>query len=224
MYKTIERQDQNQLMKETEFDKDLKKAITAEKRKEQKEYLRSLETSLSEPQKTSQRSNWLIAASIAIVIGLASTFFLWNQDSSVDELYDTYFAPYGNVVAPIVRDQSTVSKKAHAFAQYEQGEYLKAIEAFDALVDQDSLDIITSNFYKANAFLQLDEWDTAKKLLLQVVDQNKEWKEESLWYLALASLKLKQIDSAKSYLLRLQKLDENAFKKKEINDLLDSLD
>ena len=209
-------------MKETEFDENLKKAITAEQRKEQKEFLRSLETSLSEADEPSRKFNWRIAASVALLVGLASTFFLWDSSPSNDELYSTYFQPYANVIEPIVRDQGSLSKKAQVFALYEQGEYEKAIDGFDAPELQDSLSVTTIRFYKANAYLKLKEYEKAKSLLLQVVDQNNEWKEESQWYLALLSLKSGNIDTTISYLKELQK-NSSVFKN-EVNDLLKTLE
>lgn len=211
-------------MKENEFDQHLKKAIIAEKRKESKEFLHSLENSLSASKVPRKEFNWRIAASIAVLIGFAGAFFLWNLAPSKDTIYSSYFQPYNNVVAPIVRDQANLSEKAKAFALYEQGSYRKAIDGFEVLSAKDSLSPATLNFYKANAYMQLQEFEKAKSLLQMVVDEHKEWKAESLWYLALISLKLEDIDTAKSYLNRLQQSNENAFKKKEVDDLLNTLD
>ena len=210
-------------MKETEFDKDVKKAITAEHRKELKDDLRSLEDSLAKSQQGSRKFNWRIAASIAVLIGLGSWFVLFNQEPSPEALYNQYFSPYENVVAPIVRDQVNLSKKAQAFANYEQGLYQKAIDGLDALTAQDSLDVSSINFYKANAYLKLFQFEQAKLLLEQVVDQSKEWKAESLWYLALISLKLNDIEASLSQLKRLQEID-SVFKSKEIEHLLEQLE
>ena len=211
-------------MKETEFDENVKNAITAEKRKEQKEYLRSLEASLSESKESPKRFNWRIAASITLIVGLASTFFLWNSSPSNDELYNTYFQPYANVIEPVVRDQVNPTKRAQVFADYEQGKYQKALEGLYTLTLQDSISFSTISFYQANVYLELKEFDKAKNLFQTVVDQNKEWKEESLWYLGLTSLKLNDVIDAKSYLQRLQQSNKSAFKKEEVEIILNSLD
>ena len=208
-------------MKDAEFDKDVKKAITAEKRKEQKEFLRSLEDSLLESDQPSKGFNWRIAASVAVLVGLVSSFFLFNQTPSSDELYDVYFTPYSNVVAPVVRHQVSLSKKATAFAEYEKGNYEEAIKQFGLLTAEDSLETSTRDFYMANAYLQLNEFEAAKKLLQQVVDQNKEWKDESTWYLALISLKMNNRDTSISYLKELQQ-NSDVFKSK-VDSLLISL-
>lgn len=212
-------------MGDLEFDKQLKKAITAQKRKEQKEYLQSLEASIDEPEQPSKKFNWRIAASIAVFISVGSYFFLFDQSPSNDELYNTYFSPYENVIEPIVRNQTSDTKKVRVFAFYEEGEYEKAIEGFDSFNSQDSLSTATINFYKANAHLQLKELIEAQTLFTEITTStSNEWKEESLWYLALISLKLENSSSAVDYLQRLQKQKNQVFKKEEVKTLLNILD
>ena len=203
-------------MQEQEFDKHLKQAIKTEERKIQKDYLRSLESSLNNSKK---KFNWRIAASITIIIGLSGYFLLFNKSLSNDELFSTYFSPYENVVAPIVRDQITLSKKAQAFRLYEQGNYIKAIDGFNELTTLDSIDVATINFYKANAYLELKKYENAKDYFSQA-SQNKEWENESFWYLALISIKLNDKDSALNYL---KKLENQSYKRKEIKDLMNIL-
>lgn len=203
-------------MEDREFDKHLKKAITTEERKLQKAYLRFVETSL----KTSKKKfNWLIAASIVMLLGLVSYFALFNQSLSNDELYANYFSPYENVVEPIVRDKVKPTKKAEVFSLYEQGEYEKALEKFNQLTPQDAIDFATINFYKANIYLQLKQFEKAKNLFSKTKN-NKEWHQESLWYLALISIKLNDSDASLEYL---HKLNTKAFKNKEVKELINSL-
>ena len=139
-------------------------------------------------------------------------------------MYDTYFYPYENIVAPIVRDQGKLSKKAAVFSQYEQGNYKNAIDGFNQLSTKDSIDIVTINFYKANAYLQLNEFEKAQNLFYQIVEiDDKEWKQESIWYLALISLKLDDVVAAKKYLQQLKNQHQHTFKSKEVKTLLKKL-
>lgn len=207
-------------MKDNEFDKHLKKAITAEERKQQKRYLKSIEASLGSIKKN-KKFNWRVAATILFLIGLSSYFVLFNQSLSNDDLYANYFYPYENVVEPIVRDQVKLSKKAQVFGLYERGEYQKAIEGFNQLRPKDSIDVATINFYKANSYLQLQQFEKAKPLFFEIAqNKNKEWQAESLWYLGLISLKLNEVDAAKNYF---KKLKNQPFKNKEVNDLLEEI-
>ena len=210
-------------MEDLEFDKNLQKAITAEERKLQKAYLQSLESSLGDKNQK-KKFNWRVAASIAVLVGLGSYFLLFNSSTSNEDLYDTYFYPYENIVAPIVRDQGKLSKKAAVFSQYEQGNYKNAIDGFNQLSTKDSIDIVTINFYKANAYLQLNEFEKAQNLFYQIVEiDDKEWKQESIWYLALISLKLDDVVAAKKYLQQLKNQHQHTFKSKEVKDLINTL-
>ena len=210
-------------MEEKEFDKNLKKIITSQERKLQKKYLRSIEASLINTNK-SKKFNWLIAASIGLFIGLGSYLFLFNNSLSNEEIYNTYFSPYANVVEPIVRDKVNLSKKAEAFSLYERGEYKKAIKSFNLLSDKDSINTATLNFYKANTYIKLNEFEKAKNLFHKVIESNsKEWKQESMWYLALIDIKLNNIDTAKTHLQNLQKQNKQAFKTEEIKTILSNL-
>ena len=204
-------------MENQEFDTHLKRAITAEERKLQKTYLRSIETSLKNSKK---KFNWQIAASIVIIIGLGSYFMILNQSLSNDDLYANYYSPYENIVEPIVRDQVKLSKKGQAFSLYEQGEYKKALEKFNQLTSQDSIDVATLNFYKASTHLHLKAFEKAKNLFSQT-QKNKEWSQESLWYLALISIKLNDTDAAFKYLQELK--DKDTFKNEEVKELINLL-
>lgn len=203
-------------MENQEFNKHLKKAITTEERKLQKAYLHSIESSLKTPKKN---FNWRIAASIILLIGLGSYFMFFNQSLSNDELYTKYFYPYENVVEPVVRDQIKLSKKAQVFNLYEQGEYEKAIVKFNELTPKDSIDMATLNFYKANTYLQLKQFEKAK-ILFSKTQKDKEWNQESLWYLALISIQLNETETALEYL---NKLSKKTFKTKEVKVLINSL-
>jgi tetratricopeptide (TPR) repeat protein len=205
-------------MEDLEFDKNLKKAITAEERKRQKVYLQSIEDTIEAPKP--KRTNWWVAASIVIVVGFSVYFALFNQSLSNEALYSKYFYPYENVVVPIVRDRVNQTNKAKAFSFYEQGEYQKAIDGFIQLTTNDSIDVATITFYKANTYLQLKQFEKAKTLFSQVVE-NKEWEAESLWYLALTSIKLTDTEAALKYLQKLK--NKKTFKYEEVKELIDLL-
>ncbi|SDR92354.1 hypothetical protein SAMN05216503_1405 [Polaribacter sp. KT25b] len=207
-------------MENKEFDKNLKKAITLQKRKELKSYIQSVENSIAKPKKY----NWLLVASIALLIGLSS-FYLFNSKSlSNNELYNLHFTPYENVIEPIVRDKVNKSKKAFAFSLYEQGKYLKAIESFNKLTEKDSIEANTLLFFKANAYLQLEEFKKSEILFHKIlINDNKEWKNESLWYLALISLKQDKKDAAITFLDKLQRQQKLNFKTEEIKIILNNI-
>ena len=209
-------------MEDLEFDKNLKKAITAEERKRQKAYLQSVENTIQEPK--SKKTNWWIAASIIVIIGLSGYFALYNQSISNEELYSEYFTPYRNTVVPIVRNDTKPTKKTTAFENYETGKYAEAIALLNQLTIKDSIDNNTLNFYKANAYLQLEKPQEAINSLLKISDNDTKWQEERLWYLSLTSLKIDAIEDAKKYLTYLKANNSKGFKSKKIDRLLENLD
>lgn len=209
-------------MSDLEFDKNLKKAITAEQRNLQRKYLQNIETSLKTEKK--RNFNWRIAASIAILVGFSSFFLLINNTPSNNELYNNYFSAYENVVEPIVRDQTELTEKAKVFRQYEIGDYKNAITGFNKLSAKNTSEITTHNFYKANAYLQLEEFEKAKTLFnLIIQNKNEEWQAESLWYLSLIAIKENDKNSALEFLQKIKKENKKEFKNKEIEDLLNNL-
>jgi len=205
-------------MEDLEFQKNLKKVITLSERKKQKNFLKSVETSVAKPKKL----NWFIAASVFALISLAGYFVVDNQTVSNQELYAENFTPYRNIVVPIVRNDSEKTTKIIAFTKYETKEYTEAIALFNQLETDKSVDKNTILFYKANAYLQLNKPKEAIKNLLQISSDSK-WKEEKLWYLALASLKIEQQEDAKKYLMSLNLDNEKGFKSKETDKLLKQL-
>ena len=209
-------------MEDLEFDKNLKKAITAEERKLQKAYLQSLESSLDD-KNLKKKFNWRVAASIIALISLSGYFIVNNNGASNQELYAENFTPYRNIVVPIVRDNVEKSKKNIAFTKYEIGAYHEAILLFNQLEKQDALDANTINFYKANAYLKIGKANEAIKSLLQIT-KNSNWEEERLWYLALASLKIEKTKDAKKYLSTLKITNTKSFKTKEVDELLKQID
>lgn len=208
-------------MEDKEFDKHLKKAITTEERKQQKLFLQSVEaTIITKPKKT----NWFVAASVILLVGFAGYFYMTHSTLTNEKLYKDLYLPYENVISPIVRSKDKLSKKQLAFAYYEEGIYKEAIIAFDYLTPNDSITISTIQFYKANAFLALDQLDNAKKIFTSVLTLNdKDWKTESKWYLALIALKQHKNQESKRYLLQIKQENPN-YNLKEIEDLLGFID
>ncbi|MFY9243848.1 MAG: hypothetical protein WAO74_12560 [Polaribacter sp.] len=210
-------------MEDFEFDKHLKKAITAAERKKQKVFLQSVEANVNKVIAKPTKINWFIAASIVAVISFSGYFVFGNQAVSNQELYAENFTPYRNIVVPIVRNDFEKTTKIIAFAKYETKEYTEAISLFNQLETDKSVDKNTIHFYKANAYLQLNKPKEAIKSLLKISDNSK-WQEEVLWYLALASLKTENQNDAKKYLLSLKSNNKKGFKSKEINKLLKQLE
>ena len=70
----------------------------------------------------------------------------------------------------------------------------------------------------------MNEFEKAQNLFYQIIEiDDKEWKQESIWYLALISLKLDDVVAAKKYLQQLKNQHQHTFKNKEVKDLISTL-
>ncbi|GAB3646102.1 hypothetical protein GCM10028791_05530 [Echinicola sediminis] len=185
---------------EVEFQKQLKAAIIREERANLKADLQSLDN----PTKTYSLRWWHVAAGVVLLIGLtwlASTMI----NPQPNHLYMTYFEPYPNVVAPVVRGDDNVEDdlKSHAFHLYDQGQYEKAVPVFEQLYRDGGKEYAL--LYQAVSLMASNRSLEAIPLL----DQH-DWTVEGRytevahWYLGLAFLDNQQIPKAKIYLQKVE--------------------
>lgn len=163
---------------------------------------------------------WSIAATVLVLIGLGSMFYL-NTLNSSEKLYAQYFEPYKNIVQPIVRGDAATTTKVRAFMAYDDGDYAQAIGYFDALLREEPIAIFA--LYKANAQLQINQTEAAINILTSDIKKTDSIYAEAQWYLALGYLKIEDQRAAKKSLNVLLESDSN-FKNKEAQELLKLLE
>lgn len=206
---------------EFEFQKELQVSLKKEERMEIKKMFSNLSTeNLKTETKVFQLRPWLAAASIALLVGLASWFYFFNApDFNTDELYAANFAPYDNVIHPIERGSQLEDLKTIAFTAYENEEYPKALKLFRELnIKYNDLYI---DFYSAMVLMQLNKQEEAIPLLESYVSKNGELIDRAHWYLALAYLKVGDKTNSKKQLRVL--IGKNNFKTKKAKELLKQL-
>lgn len=176
-----------------------------------------------ESKKTRTRSfrKYGIAASIALVLGLAG-FYLWNQSASTPQaLYAEYYEPYPNLYAPITRDGNEKNSLEEAFAHYELGKYQLALKGFNqALQKEVDHDVL---FYKAMALILLNRDPEAQKVLSTVEKNRTNYYPQTLWYQSLLFLKEGNTNQARAQLKKLTTL-KSGYKDEQVKSLLDELD
>lgn len=178
--------------KEVAFQKQLKAAITLEERSNLKSTLKNLE---KKPKSNSSRSWLYIAAGLLVLIGIS--FFFFNQNPTNEELYATYFEPYPNTVAPIVRSSSQQDSKQNAFASYENGDYKNASKLFGELGSTTQEEY--AFFYNAISLMMLNEDQDASRIL-ESTSWSDEYRGKADWYLSLSYIKQNQNEKAKTLL------------------------
>lgn len=206
---------------EFEFQTDVKRAVISA---EDEDFMKMLsdfdsEATDEKPQIKSFPTKWLVAASIALLVGV--TYFLtFNQSISTQELYAQNFEPYRNVVHPIVRGEEGADLKTKAFSAYQTGDYEKALPWFTELYTTEKESYYL--FYSANALIQLNRAAEAIPLLQEHLKTKDKRTDKSNWYLSMAYLQLDDTENAKKMLNLV--ITEGVYKVEEAKQLLNALD
>ena len=181
-----------------EYENSLKKAIKSHESDVLKSKLQEFELELNSKKTHAFNYRYLaVAASIVLLVGWFgyNTFFGTNYSN----LYQDNFTEYPNTVYTITRGDDDETLEREAFVAYETQNFETAIEKFDAVSETGAQDYIP--FYKAQAYLGLENTHQANVLLKQIVAENtSDFVAESIWYLALIAIKEKDKAQAKTYL------------------------
>ena len=161
---------------------------------------------------------WLpLAASFILLIGLASIFY--SRDTN--DLYDTYFDTYPNLILPTTRGgQENGGILEKAFFNYDRRQFEEANRAFETYLQNNKDSRIS--FYQAMGLMNSRKLEEAKKILVSVEkseNESFEYMQETRWYLALLYLREGNKENAVK-LLETNKAKESDFKLEETDDLL----
>lgn len=200
---------------EVEEYKNMKTAIKSSERNELKSRFQELERNRT---RKSWYGKFAIAASVIILFGVGSLFFL--KGTSGKELYADNFEIYPNVIAPITRSNEPTRKEYQYFVAYEKGEYSLAIAGFqEQLKVDDNQDI---RFYLGMALLNKGEKTKSLRELGKIKKEKTTFYPQALWYSALIYIEKEDFVNAHECLNELSKLN-TIYKKKEVNELLEEL-
>jgi tetratricopeptide (TPR) repeat protein len=184
--------------KEFDFENNLKKAFSLNERQALKQKLSSFDE--VKTVKINNKKWFYAAACLFAVIGFSVWFSL--QQPNNDELFNTYYQTYPNVVAPSVRGAEADNLKTKAFAAYDEGNYQTAVQLFAQIYKIDKSDYAL--LYQAVSLIELKELEAAKQTLTKFDDaKNSEYTPYYYWYLALVELKTNKKEKA---IVRLKEL------------------
>ncbi|MCK8522615.1 hypothetical protein M0D21_13605 [Aquimarina sp. D1M17] len=216
------RKEDTSFEQEVLFQEDAQKVLKAEEKANIKSLFNQYEEEITNNSSSKAKNKskfWLVAASLAILIGSAVWFSLQTSAVSSEELYANYFQPYKNVVHPLTRSVQEKDQKTIAFEAYENGDYDTAAHLFNQLFSSSKEPYYL--FYAANSLMQLNKMDDAIPLLEKHLTTQDTLNEKSVWYLALAYLRKNNIKEAKTYLNLI--ITEKKYNHKKAKELLDSL-
>lgn len=163
--------------------------------------LEAIETPPKEQEKRKFKylTKWnIVAASLALFIGLGSLMFLVNNKSSYsnEKVYSNYYKPYKMVVNTRSADANIDNMLVTALKSYEARDYHTALALFKQILDKDSTNI-TSNFYSGISNLEINEYGKANKNFTRVIKhKNNLFIEQSEWYLGFCYLMTNERDKA----------------------------
>lgn len=206
-----------EFLEEFTFRKNLKLAFQRNQRIELKEKLRIHES--QKQVKPTIQLNWKYVAAAILILGFG-TYFMMNSLQNSEDLYSQYYETYPNLVAPVVRgDNQDANLETKAFQAYENKEFKQAVALFSDLYKTNQKEYAL--FYQAMSYLEIEGQTQEAVSLLKNTDWSKEFKEKSLWYLALAQLKIQNTEEAKKSLQSLQDLGN--YRQDQVKQLLDQL-
>jgi len=217
-----------QFKKEFDFQKDLQQVISRDQRKDLKEVLQNFEKDRKPSVNLFNNSKeWLVAASIIIIVGLGFLFVKSNFYPSSEKLFAQNYEPYRNIVLPIERGENSNTIEHSAFVAYENGNYHKAINLFNSVPNKNEQYI---QFYKSMCYMSLNKTKEAIALLKTIADSNNKvnpennFAEIANWYLALSYLNTGETDKASKRFSMIANNRGNVYKKEESKKILNYLD
>jgi tetratricopeptide (TPR) repeat protein len=123
----------------------------------------------------------------AAVIALLLTYFTLLRDKqsyTPDALFASYFKEYNQIIE--MRDGIDSTGMFNiGIQQYKEGDWESAIHSLNQSKQNFQL---TASFYIGMCYLELKEYEKARKQLIEVVKHPNEFRQEAQWYLALAYL------------------------------------
>ena len=171
------------LAEELELTEDLIKAVEFNAARDLKHKLANLDRTTST---SINITAWYkIAASILLIFTVG--YLLFNNTSLTgDDIYNEHYSPYPNIVNPLSRSETTVN--ADGIILYEQEQYAEAVALLLAKLKSNNGND-TLNFYLAQSYLGLEEYENALNYL-ERVHNSSIFIEPATWYTGLVYLKL----------------------------------
>jgi tetratricopeptide (TPR) repeat protein len=142
---------------------------------------------------------WLAAASIVIIIGAVSMWYLASGNKN-ERLFAVYFHPDAGLISGMGVSDNYVFDRA--MIDYKTGKYEQAIDAWKELLQSNAAND-TLNYFIGAAYLALKDAKSAEIYLRKVTaDTTSLFTNEANWYLGLALLKQNKPEEALPYIQR----------------------
>ncbi|WP_103865390.1 tol-pal system YbgF family protein [Aquimarina sp. I32.4] len=179
----------SELQQETQKHREMHKILGDQDTLDFKEKLMRISANIHEEKQkvpsTKTYSYYLkIAASIAILIGIGTFWYLTNAKNQIQDLYKAYYEPFP--VEDIVRG-NTNKEIQHIIKNYTSHSYdsvIVALEKYPDIENQHQLQL-----YLGNSYLNTNCEEKAIPLFIKIKNKSKYY-EVAKWYLSLSYLKV----------------------------------
>ena len=216
------------LAKEVALQQDVMEGIDAYFSKGLKRNLQELEKEIRHNQTEVVRKkrrwfSWVTAIAASVLMVLLAGYFILFSKPDNQELFQAYYQPYPNIVAPAERSENGADEDTQPFRLYESGNYSAAIPAFEiALETAEEQEKPALHFYYGLSLLHLGKTAPAiEHLQLVSKQEDSPFALPAQWYQALAFLKNNDPVRAKAILEELRNSD-TIYQKKSM-ELLEEL-
>ena len=152
---------------------------------------------------------WMSIAALFMLVTIG--MWLWNtQTPTPDQLFAQHYEPYPNIVAPIVKSETSTKDYDLAFQLYEQQQYAEALQLFQQLPQDE-----TTEFYQALSFLGQHDFEKAIDQLVPITQNvDARFYQPVQWYLALTYLHAHQKEAAQALLMQIAMTNPHLFQSK----------
>lgn len=175
------------------------------------EYKQALET----PPSGFQLRRYLSIAATLTILAVAAIYFM--KPAGTDEIYDTYYSPYADVLS--TRGEAESQLLSEGMASYNAENYAVAAEKLGQFVESTSDPL--AFLYLGISYLELDQPALAVDML-QRAENVSYTAHQAKWYLGLSFLKLDNIEVAKSYFTWISE-NSNHYKSTQASEILSRL-
>ncbi len=149
------------------------------------------------PSKSFAKKNWLIAASVVLIVAMGSLFFL-NNNTKQEKLFAAYFNPEQGLISEMGTSDNYLFDRA--MVDYKVGDYGAALKTWENLLESKP-ENDTLNYFIASAYLIEGKEEFAIAHFKKVIkNENSAFINDAFWYTGLALLKLNKKMEALSFI------------------------
>lgn len=199
---------------------DLKTFLKSEEAKKIKKRIQKAHQEYQQTSKKPRRRIWYVAASIVLLLGLASTQF-FNTGVSEEDLFEEFYSTSDLPSLTTRGDADFLSTGIKAFLN---ADYQKAISNFESHLQNEVTPNPEIYLYLGASYQELGNKEKTIASYDALINSNALNKNKGYWFKAMTHLKYGDVERAKTQLKKLVESNNSTFKHKEAKEILSALE